>query len=474
MAQTQMEPIITALHDFIQQERKRNFHFLDRYSHIYTQQKDLLVATRANAYDVGNLHSTHRAEIANIGHKVFKFLEPLRGDEFERIFAVLIRPGDAVTVDNMVIIEFGQTKKHARRDKAIDWLRNTYCGDKSDTWAMQFSEVQYHEQNLWWNSTGQTFQFLELPAELRVNIYLQSVGPVVVPDRIGGEWDYNDRLTLGTGQSIGDTKRPGITRDPDIPSPNLSIFRVNKQIYHEAREVAICDTTKRFSCLRGLRTGPRTSANHVFEAAVNYSPDPKFLRNAQLEMTAAQYFAFIGFVPMTGAPFARASTDYVSIRSLHNFKNLTTLDFRFISPKHPSAICPFACIQSRRTPPQHSCQKKWIDLFFTLAFNSLRTLITGKSITITTSGCIKTSSKNYWEYVLNDKREDHTAEIKNMEKLARKKKKHNDGPLKCECTYPCAGDLTPGVELFQCEDWVLRQISGLNEMREGVYWGFDD
>lgn len=47
---------------------------------------------------------------------------------------------------------------------------------------MKFSELQYEELRLWWNSTAKLFALLDLPAELREAIYLQIIAPVVVPD----------------------------------------------------------------------------------------------------------------------------------------------------------------------------------------------------------------------------------------------------------------------------------------------------
>lgn len=291
----------------------------------------------------------------------------------------------------------------------------------------------------------------------------------MVPNVTSGTNPQESRLILGTGQSLGDTRRLGTSHDPDIQRPNMRIMRVNRQVYHEISEVAIRDTIKRFTCLRGHHIGPRVPAHVIFWVARKSPPDSLFLRHIQLEMTAAQYFAFICIVPSAGRPFNWAPNGYISIPTLKDFKNLTTLDFRFISPKHLSAACPFASIYSEVTPHlEHSCQKKWIDLFFTLAFAALRKLIIAKSIKVTTSGCIKTSSKLYWEHVLNDHHVDHIADMKTAAKRARKQKKGNDRPLKCECSYPCAGDLTQGRTLFAYEEWMVRRIEGLKAEREGV------
>lgn len=143
MAQIQEEPIIAALHDYIQQERMRNFHFLDRHSHLYKQQEDLLVVTRADPNDLQALRSRRGTEVASDWNGIFTILEPLRAYGFKRIVSIEIQPGDAVTVENMVILELGHKGQKTTRNpgmKAADWLQMMYCNDADDTWAMQFSE----------------------------------------------------------------------------------------------------------------------------------------------------------------------------------------------------------------------------------------------------------------------------------------------------------------------------------------------
>ena len=371
----------------------------------------------------------------------------------------------------MIVNEFGRKTKNTMG--AVGWLQHRYCSDATDTWAMQFSEVQYDEQRLWWNSTGQAFRFLDLPAELRVNIYLHAIGPVVVPDLILDASSQEPRLVIGIGQSLGNRKRLGITRDPDIQPPNMHIMLANKQVHGEVCELIVRNTTKRFTSLRNQRTGPLASADDIFKHASNHPPDPSYLRHIQLEMTAAQYFSFINIVPLPDEPFARAPTGDGSLEALSQLRTLTTLDFRFISPKHPSAECPFAAVVASPAA-LHSCQKKWIDLFFALCFSALRNLITAnKNMSVTLSGCVKTSSRRYWEAVLNDNRTDHSPEVEHMEHRARNDKT-DDGPLECECSYPCAKDLNDGDMLFACEEWMIRRIEGIRAERERVYWDFQD
>ncbi|RMZ74456.1 n amino acid transport system [Pyrenophora seminiperda CCB06] len=473
MAHLHEEPIVNALHDYIQQERKRNFRFLDRHSHAFTQQEDLLVVTRADPEDVYAIRWRCGPEATTTWGDWFTFYEPLRGDGFTRTVAIEILPGDAVTVENMTVIEFGQTTKNTM--EAVAWLQDTYCSDANDLWAMRFPETQYDEQRMWWDSTGQTFPILELPPELRLPIYLHIIGPVVVPDVIPGV--PKQRLILGIGQSLVDSdhrssSRLGRVRDPDIQRPNMHILRVNKQINREASEVAVRDTTKRFTWLRGLRTGPLASPHTIFRSILANPPDPSFLRHIQLEMSASQYFDFIGIYKIRDRLLHHPLKDLFFLKALFKFENLTTLDFRFISPKHLRAECPFSgpkTTQAVVPARSHSCQKKWIHFFFALALPVLRKLIAAKKLTVTTSGCIKTSSKIYWEYLINDTKNNHCGEI------ARMKAKGNISDRElfdCECSYPCAAEIKGAM--YEWEEWMFRRIEGLRELKERVYWDFED
>lgn len=121
---------------------------------------------------------------------------------------------------------------------------------------------------------------------------------------------------------------------------------------------------------------------------------------------------------------------------MYVFLALQKTDFRFISPKHSDALCPFAAAMSSNRNGEHSCQKKWIDLLFALAWNALMDLGgPERAIWFTMSGCIKTSTKDYWQYVLNDIRINHATAIKDMENRFQTKLVTTH-PLTCSCTLP--------------------------------------
>ncbi|KAF1831761.1 hypothetical protein BDW02DRAFT_571736 [Decorospora gaudefroyi] len=470
------DPIIDALHSFIQQERKRDFHFLAEYSHKYKYQKELLVVSKADLTEAKAIHKPS-LETWDVW---YTFTEPLRSDGFSRTVAIEIPPAANPTVANTTITELGR-KGYKTIRPAADWIRNTYSSP-NDMWCMQFTDQQYEEQRLWWSNTGQSFRLLDLPSEMREAIYLQILGRIAVPDIVDSQTQPIDKkLVIGFGHSYDKARRIGANRDPDIDHPDLTIMRTSSRVRAEVTTVAHRDTTKRFTALRPRekRMNPKTCPADLFSRAPSLSPDPTFLRHVQLEMTAKLYFLSIRILPRPGKPFASATAGFPTVMPLETLKQFTglqTLDFRFISPKHEDAKCPWST-----TAALHSCQKTWIHWYFLFAWPRLKAvqdfhanLPTPHTLKFTLSGCVKSATRRYWEYTLNDKRVDHTKTIRAMETKLRHRATKMDikDMVKCACENPCAP--MGGKRLFQCSEYEVRRIEGLQEEMDKYYWDFED
>jgi hypothetical protein len=450
--QQPVDLIITALHEFIQQERKTNFSFLAQYSQCYRHQDELLVVSRSEADATVIRKSGGRAY-----NNWYTFTEPLRFGDFVRTVAIDALPGKPIAVENLVITEFGRIHKNER--DAATWIRDTYCTSEDDMWAMRFSELQYEEQRWWWEGTGKAFRLLDLPLEMREAIYLQAIGSVVVLD-VNTRRSRRGELVLGNGQTFGNSARPGRYRDPDIQRPNVNIMRVNRQIRQEATQVANRDCIKRFTTLRTSGVGPSKSPLTIWTWLKNVAAPNNFLRRLQLEMNATSYLQFIGIDPARGSPFHRKTFE-INIKDLARIQNLEAVDFRFIGPEHELAKCPWG--------GSASCQRKWIDIFFIYAWNDLLALRTSRGFKYTMSGCIKDSTRNHWTRLLNDYRNNHTASIRLLKKSVQAAMTR-DTSLECKCSYPCVG----GPRLFQLQPHELRLIVGIQTELDKAYWDFED
>ncbi|KAL1801673.1 hypothetical protein ACET3X_002015 [Alternaria dauci] len=451
--------IISAFHDFIQNERKINFSFLSKYSHLHKRQDELLVVSRADVKDIEAVRTTTKYEATTNYDDWYTFTEPLRCDGFARTVAIQRPPGTSgpVHIDDLRVVEFG--KKNMDECGAVAWIRDRYCTAADDMYVMRFSQMQYDEQNLWWEGTDQAFRLLALPLEMREAIYLQIIGPVVVPDMVvqpGGQ----NKLVIGKGHSFGNANRVGRRVDPDVQRPNMTIMRISKQVTEEARIVANRDTIKRFTRLRAP-IGPRKSMTDIWHNLSVVAMPVNFLRKIQLEMCATDYLEFSGIRPAQGQPLRRSITFPFTLSSLNSLKNLDTIDFRFISPKHSLAACPWE--------GPHPCQKKWIDLFFATAWDALYMLKGSKGVRFSMSGCIKNSARVYWTRLLNDRNVNHMAEVREIEGYFQETMTDN-ASLECECTYPCVG----GSGLFRVEEHELRLIEGLQAEVDRAYWDFED
>ncbi|KAH7384707.1 hypothetical protein BKA66DRAFT_416504 [Pyrenochaeta sp. MPI-SDFR-AT-0127] len=480
-----LDPIVEATHEFIQKERRHNYLFLGKHSHRYKDQQELLVARAADSDEINMVRN--RAgydETSGYDNHWYTFSEPLCMDGVLRTVVINHSPGKEIVVDNLSVICFSNGKAAKRTYPLAQWLRDVYVWDNE--YDMRFKDMQYDEQRLWWDTNGMTFRLLDLPAEMREAIYLQNIGPVVVP-KLRSVGNLLPRVTLGFGSTHKERSRDGSNRDPDVHRPNMNIMRVSKQVMEEATRIAYSDTTKRFRALGGRGTLPvelgteSPSLVHTILAGVkNFSPHATFLRHVQLEMSAVQYFSFIGFFPTVSKPLRRVRPGLETINMLKTFSALQDLDFRFISPKHPDAVCPWHLASGGNGNEKHSCQKVWIDFFFVFAFRSLKTLQDSnqalrskgvKGLTFSLSGCVKNSTRKYWQRVLNDTSICRLETIASREHQMISDKKDAE-PIPCACQTPCMR--TDALAQPEWSEYEIRNIVGLQEELDKVYWDFED
>ncbi|KAF1911390.1 hypothetical protein BDU57DRAFT_461620 [Ampelomyces quisqualis] len=470
MRPSRAQEIVDGVHGFIEEERRRNFYFLGQHSHRYTKHDELLVVSPATSEEIDHLRKSDRDGqlIEYLDADWFTFTEPISCNSSSHTVAITLPQDEAASIGNMTFT-VPLLKDAPKSSTAVTWLHETY--DWDDMWSMKFREQQLEEQRIWWASTGKAFRLLNLPLELRELVYLHTIGPVVLPDLC-------KRMDFGKGLAYRITKRIGRNRDPDFEAPNMKIALLNKKVHHEALLVANRDTFKR---LRAVGFRERSSASTKPALCITglamkialREPRATFLRNVQLEMSAAACFESIGQKMLNTSiafqPYARR-TFYLN--SLIAFPALQNLDFRFISPQHPDAICPW---YNSAQPDKHSCQKVWIEWFFALGFTILANLRETKpALRFSLSGCVKTSTKTYWEHLLNDKHTDHMPAILAKRKEIREKRKENS-MLKCECSYPCdrLGRQALGKKV-EWEEEELRRIVGLRGLVDDGYWSFLD
>jgi len=460
------EGIIRTIHDFIEEERRRSFCFLGQHAHRFMDHRDLLIVSHATEYDVratlelsGDLHLQEYTK-----NDWYKFEEPKRNNPSHTV-AITLASGEDLRIENLAIL-IPQRIAEPRVIPANAWLRETYNWD--DQWAMRFSKMQYEKQQTWWKNNGQSFRFFDLPRELRDAIYLQMVGPVVLPE------SRNGRVVIGNGLSYRNAERLGQNRDPDIYRPNMTIMRVCKGFHTEATIVANKDTFKRFRQVAHARANnqirqPSNAIPNILASVLSNPPHAFFLRNIQLELSSAAYFASINIVPGLNDPFA-SKVGAFQLRHLARFPALRNLDFRFISPKHPGALCPWSKANGTSVQGAHACQKIWIDWFFTLAWDTLRKLGAPHPMCYTLSGCVKTSTKLLWEHLLNDARTEEAVDMQAEEAMIRA----TNGPGGCKCSTRCSRKEAEDGGVCTFTENEIKNIDGLEQHIDDMYWQFED
>lgn len=220
------------------------------------------------------------------------------------------------------------------------------------------------------------------------------------------------------------------------------------------------------------KRGPSSSLALIVARWLTSVPRTGFFRKLQLEMSAAAYIESIGTKPTLQNPLA-STTGTFSLGTLSNFPSLQELDFRFIGPKHPDAVCPWALISKTQDMGEHSCQKLWVDYFFVIGWDTLRPFREKNDIRITLSGCVKTSSQQYWERVLNVKDNSYTSTIRAAEMRIRQQKTDNL-PISCQCSNPCSKAEAELSRTYRWSQYDIEKIAGLQDHIDDIYWSFKD
>ena len=321
---------------------------------------------------------------------------------------------------------------------------------------------------------------------MRQLLYVEFLGSGIILPLVRTKEAPSGSITFGHGDKTLPKHRVGSKIDPDIVHPDPKILLVCRQAYHEAKDVVWTRATKRFTSTSGLK---KSTILHIRRFG-----HPKALNRIQLELSAAHYFQLIGIRPRLGAPFAPmfGGDHAAAFALLKSLKTVKHLDFRFISPKHERAVCPWGAIPRFIVSHEHSCQKIWIDWFFTLAFEHLLDWIyetrneddkiRRAKTSITMSGCIKKSTHNKWEAIfaaehalkshgglpsLLDDMKNAAVDIRNN--------KQDAFPVKCDCSVPCSATNMPdnGYQRFVDSD-LRRRVAGLEEAVQETYFSFKD
>jgi hypothetical protein len=319
-----------------------------------------------------------------------------------------------------------------------------------------------------WEDNGQVFRLMDLPLELREQIYLQALGCTVEsridvytlgclkssPEKRDGNSDVTQDIPLATRViHLSDRKHwshPVLhkikwvaesTQDKTwLPAPNYNLFATSKQVHSEVLRVFSNLTFKRFRGHSMYADWKTSCASTTWISGVHKNPfneptgpyGPTDFRNPWTIQLSFESLSQIQLC-YTNSEFLHFShssvvEDYtegeptITVKELSYLPSLRHLDFHFLPPTEDNTA---DGINLRF----HWCQNELVDFFFIDALEYLRKF---RGVAFTMSGCVKRSTRKKWQNVLQEMKRgivhDFTEERKEI---------LSKGTESCNCSKPC-------------------------------------
>ena len=277
----------------------------------------------------------------------------------------------------------------------LDWL------DRKPEFAPTIPSYTIQE---WWESNGLTFRFLDLPPELRENIYFQITGPFLWPHPSRAartqaptskflryfnpcdiEWTRSNDIRWNRSSDGHQFLLDPSGGRPPQPS---AIVSVSKQLEAEFWANAHRSTTKHFQNLDTLR--------YVLQA------NPAVcLRRISLGLTNKMYFQLLGIQWAFRQGFVQTNNRPIDLLSTMAAIKDLNFHFQIAQISYSAEFYPFVTMHGGRLGHELSCQKILVDWFLTLAHAYIRHI---PRIAIT--GHVKNSTRMKWEAIYADERND--------------------------------------------------------------------
>ncbi|KAF1847203.1 uncharacterized protein K460DRAFT_363310 [Cucurbitaria berberidis CBS 394.84] len=386
--------------------------------------------------------------------------------------AVKVRYGP---LDDRQELEISQTPDNYWKT-VRQWLRERYGEERS-------RQAQLEEH---WKQTGSSFPFMNLPVELQRSILGFAIGTRIWPhnrtdcckereketqcislaDLSAGGSKSRDKLpTLldadswrahitGTARVDRDCEyhlwpeviaihapsrtiqdwepnheetHPGIGMTRHDDSWAITLLSINKHIRKIAEDLIWGSSTKHFNSMHILINAmPWLLAMESYHA----------LNHVSLSLLNREYLGLVGFEGKPGVGFAPLRYDLGKLEHLTDLPSLSRLHLQFqvtrglMNANGYATIDPWSLVR-RRARPITSCQKVFVDWFFTLAYDRLRNVPK-----VTFSGHVKNSVRSKWEKIFGEPRQsprhDMSSEIAKIRSTPVKKL-----PPRCHCSKPC-------------------------------------